>query len=251
MRFGGKKAIVTGGASGIGRSEALLFAREGADIAIMDINSGGAEKVAEEVRTMGRKGLAIKADVSIYTQVKEVMAKIREEFGRVDILVNNAGGYDPPVYFHEMDREYWSSTLSVHVDGAFNCTRCVIESMIHQRSGRIINTSSVVGLTGAATYVHYSAAKAAIIGFTKALAREVALFGITVNAIAPGIINTPRLRDYSGEAIEKILEEYRLGTLVGRLGEPEDIAALCAFLASDEASFITGQVISSNGGFYM
>lgn len=247
MRFRDRKAIITGGASGMGRSEGLLFAREGADIAIIDIDSKGAEEVARQVQELGRKALVLIADVADYSQVSKVVNRAIEGFGKVDILVNNAASYDPLVTLAEMTKEQWDKTLDIHVDGTFNCTRCVIGKMIAQRWGRIINISSVVGLTGAEEMVHYSAAKAGIIGFTKALAREVASLGITVNAVAPGVIDTPRLKPYP----PGIMEHWVKLTPVGRAGTPEEIAALCAYLASEEASFITGEVVSINGGYYM
>jgi 3-oxoacyl-[acyl-carrier protein] reductase len=251
MRLKGKIALITGSASGIGKGTALMFAKEGADLILNDINLARAEEVAQQVRKIGRKALTLMADVSHRVEVDEMLKKGLEEFQKVDILVNNAG-YAQLVPFSQMDPEDWDRMFAVHVKGAFNCTRGLIQLMIEQKYGRIINISSVAAY-GEEMAVHYSAAKAALIGFTKSLAKEAAPFGITVNAIAPGLIDTPILKatELNKETADRIIDHFRKRTVVGRIGQPEDIAAACTYLASDEAGFVTGQVISPNGGYYM
>ena len=180
-----------------------------------------------------------------------MIRQAQEAFGKVDILVNNAG-HGHGALFHEMNLEDWNRIFAVHVGGAFNCTRGLINQMMENKWGRIINMSSVAA-NGEAGHVHYSAAKAALNGFAKALAKEVGAFGITVNAVAPGLIETPifQTMGISQEQIEMAYDHYLPLTVVNRIGKPEDIAAACLYLASDEASFVTGQVISPNGGYYM
>lgn len=246
MKFKGKVAAVTGGGGGMGRSISLEFAKEGADIAILDLVPGNAEKLANQVRDLGRKAIALKVDVADFQAVNDSINRVYQEFKRIDILIN-AAGYAQYVPFAEMTEEMWDASIGTHLKGTFNATRAVIRGMTSQRSGRIISISSVAGVTGTPKGCHYSAAKAGVIGFTKALAKEVAPLGITVNAIAPGAIDTPFL-----DAVARdLLEMYIKATPVGRLGKPEEIAALCLYLASEEASFITGQVININGGFYI
>lgn len=246
MQLEGKIAIITGSGSGIGRGTSLKFAKEGADVVVSDVDVEKAEKVADEVKNLGRKALAYKVDVTNSSEVDNMVKKTLEEFKRVDVLVNNAGIAEE-VSFTKMTKHQWDRMFDVHCGGAFNCTRAVLQQMIDQKYGRIISISSIAGLTGERTLVHYSAAKAAIVGFTKALAREVAAHGVTVNAIAPGLIDTPMARGASSELLSGIFQ----GTLIGRWGRPEDIAAAIVYLASEEASFVTGQVISLNGGLYM
>jgi 3-oxoacyl-[acyl-carrier protein] reductase len=251
MRLTGKVALVTGAGSGIGRATALAFAREGADLVVNDLYPKSARTVATEVNATGRKALPVQADVSERVAVDEMIRRALDEFGQVDILVNNAG-HGHGSLFHEMDPEDWDRILAVHLGGAFNCTRGLIKQMMENKWGRVINMSSVAA-NGEASYVHYSSAKAALNGFAKALAKEVGSFGITVNAVAPGLIDTPifQAMGVSREEIETAFEHYLPLTVVGRVGQPEDIANACLFLASEEASFVTGQVISPNGGYYM
>jgi len=228
-----------------------MFAQEGADLIINDINLDGAQEVADQIRGMGRRATPVKADVSNKAEVDQMVSRALEEYGRVDILINNAG-YAQVIPFQEMKPEDWDRMFAVHVKGAFYCTQGLIGKMMERRNGRIINISSVAAY-GEELLVHYSAAKAALIGFTKALAKEVASYGITVNAIAPGIIDTPILKsaELTKEIADRIVSHFQEHTLVGRVGQPADIAAACLYLASDEASFVTGQVISPNGGYYI
>ncbi|MGH7820338.1 MAG: SDR family NAD(P)-dependent oxidoreductase [Candidatus Binatia bacterium] len=240
-----KNAVVTGGASGIGRAISLRLAREGSNVAIWDLDAGKAAEVAAEVTDLGRRALALTVDVASFDAVEAAAARVRKELGAVSVLVNDAGfGEIAPLA--RMTESQWDRMIAVHLKGTFNCTRVMIEDMIAARFGRVVSISSVAGLKGAAGFVHYSAAKAGILGFTKALAFELGSSGITVNAIAPGLIDTPILRGASvqDETIAAIVRQ----TPVGRIGKPEDIAACCAYIVSEEASFLTGQVLSPNGG---
>jgi 2-hydroxycyclohexanecarboxyl-CoA dehydrogenase len=249
MTLIGKVAVVTGGASGIGRSICLRLARDGADIAIFDLNRSGAQATAQDVMQLGRRTAAIDVDVSSAANVAEALAAVRRQLGPVQILVNDAGicEYAP---FLQMSEAMWDRMIAVHVKGAFYCARGVIPDMQTAGWGRIINLSSVAGLSGGGPgLVHYATAKAAIIGFTKSLACEVGPAGITVNAIAPGLIDTPLVR--AAKVPEEILQRLATETPVRRLGLPDDIAAACVYLVSPDASFLTGQVISPNGGAYL
>ncbi len=247
MNLKGKSALITGAGSGMGRAMAHLFAQRGAGIVICDKDLSSAEMVKGQVSGLGARAIAIQADVSNPEQVNAMVKAAFNEFPRIDILVNNAGIGSDLVPFRRMTYEQWDRMIAVHLYGTFNCTRGVIEKMIAQKQGRVINMSSVNGLMGETLAVHYSAAKAAIIGFTKALAKEVAHHGITVNAIAPGVIGTPMIDKLGAQVVDSLIKTIP----VGRKGKPEEIAHLAAFLASDHASYITGQVISPNGGSYM
>jgi NAD(P)-dependent dehydrogenase (short-subunit alcohol dehydrogenase family) len=252
MSLTGKNAVVTGGASGIGRGICLRLARDGANVAILDINQIGTTAVAAEVAALGRKAVVCQADVANRAQVHAAIERVHQELGAIEILVNDAG-IGKFVLLSEMSEEAWDEMIAIHLKGAFNCTKAVVHDMIDAKWGRIVNISSTAGLGGAAGLVHYSAAKAGIIGFTKGLAAELGPLGITVNAIAPGLIDTPiLLRDgvLSGR-MQKFKEITANRAPVRRNGVPDDIAAACAYLASEEASFFTGQVISPNGGMYM
>jgi 2-hydroxycyclohexanecarboxyl-CoA dehydrogenase len=252
MNLAGKNAVVTGGASGIGRGIALRLAREGANVAILDLNSAGAEKVAAAIAVLGRKSAAWQTDVANRAQVNASIERVRKELGPIHILVNDAG-IGKFVLLSDMSEEAWDEMIAIHLKGTFNCTKAVVQDMIDAKWGRVINISSTAGLGGAAGLVHYSAAKAGIIGFTKGLAAELGPMGITVNAIAPGLIDTPiLLKDgaLSGR-MQKFMQITANRAPVRRNGAPEDIAAACAYLASEDASFFTGQVMSPNGGMYM
>jgi len=242
----GRIALITGGGSGIGRGIGQVFARAGAQIIINDIELERASNVAAELRQLGIKAIPIKADVADTDQVNRMVEEALREFGKVDILVNNAG-IGKGVLFSQMSKEEWDRMFAVHVGGAFNCTRALITSMMNHQWGRIINISSVAGLTGEKGLVHYSAAKAALLGFTKGLAREVAKYNITVNAIAPGLIDTPLAATMREDLRERLVQL----SLVKRPGIPSDIAYACLYLASEEANFLTGQIISPNGGLYL
>jgi len=241
--------VVTGGASGIGRAIVLRLARDGADVAILDVDVAGAERIAREVTANGRRALAVETDVAASAGVGGSVERVRGELAPVTLLVNAAGiaSFVPLLQMTEGD---WDRLIAVHLKGTFNCTRAVLPDMIAARWGRVVSIASVAGLNGGGPgLAHYAAAKAGIIGFTKAVALEMAGFGITVNAIAPGLIDTPLL-DRSGmprEVRDRIVQQIP----VGRIGAPDDIAAACAYLVSEDASFVTGQVLSPNGGGYL
>jgi 2-hydroxycyclohexanecarboxyl-CoA dehydrogenase len=200
---------------------------------------------------LGRKAVACQADVANRAHVQAAIDRVRQELGPVHVLINDAG-IGKFVLLAEMSEENWDEMIAIHLKGAFNCTKAVVQNMIDAKWGRIVNISSVAGLGGAAGLVHYSAAKAGIIGFTKALAQELGPMGITVNAIAPGLIETPILqRDgVITPRMQKFIEMTAKRAAVRRNGVPEDIAAACSYLVSEEASFFTGQVVSPNGGMY-
>jgi 2-hydroxycyclohexanecarboxyl-CoA dehydrogenase len=249
MGLKGRTAIVTGGASGIGRAIALRLAREGCNVAIWDRDISAARRVVAEIAglELGRRMLAVEVDVASFADVETAVDRVRREVGKVSILVNDAG-YGEIVPLAQMTEDQWDKMIAVHLKGTFNCTRAVIADMIDARWGRVVSISSVAGLRGASGFVHYSAAKAGIAGFSKALALELGSSGITVNAIAPGLIDTPILKTSSmrEETIAAIVRQ----TPVGRIGAPDDIAACCAYIVSEEASFLTGQVLSPNGGMH-
>lgn len=246
MILNGKVAIITGGGRGIGRVIALLFAKHGASLVIADINGEQAQATAGEIQSLGQKSLALRIDVSQLKEAERLGEATMSTFGRVDILVNNAG-ITRDGLFLRMKEDDWDSVLAVNLKGVFNCSKAVIRSMSKQRSGRIINLASVVGLTGNAAQANYAASKAGVIGFTKTLAREFGSRGICVNAVAPGYIDTEMTRSLP----EKTKEEFLKDIPLGRMGTPEDVAEVVLFLASDASGYITGQVVSVNGGLYM
>ena len=246
MKFEGKKAVVIGGGGGMGRAICCEFAKEGADVAVVDLVLENAETVAKQVRDLRRKAIALKVDVADFQAFHDCINTVYKEFKRIDILVNGAG-YGDLVPFAEMSEETWDRSIATHLKGTFNATRAVINGMISQHSGRIISISSIGGVTGTPNHCQYAAAKAGVIGLTKALAKEVAREGITVNAIAPGAIETPFVKDVPQSTVDMIMK----ATPVGRWGTSEEIAALIVYLASDEAGFVTGQVININGGYYI
>ena len=238
MKLENKVAIVTGGANGIGRAIVLRLAQEGADVVIPDIDLEGASKVVQEIEAVERRGLAIKTDVSKSEEVKAMAKTALDKFGKVDILVNNAGGSERGrrCLFKDSTEEVWDYVIGINYKGILNCCRAVINHMINRRSGKIINIASLSGLIGSIKMVDYSSAKGGIIGFTMALAKEVAPYGINVNAVSPGGTLTP------GRLLNPdTLEESEKRTGLGRLAKPEEMAAMVAFLASEDANFITGQ----------
>ncbi|UOE75809.1 SDR family NAD(P)-dependent oxidoreductase [Parageobacillus thermoglucosidasius] len=265
----GKVAVVTGASRGLGRADALALAEAGADVVITDIliesdeESRGmaqkygplaqvmqstkvvyAEKTAKEIQAMGRRSFAIKMDVTDREQVKEVFARVKEEFGSIDILVNNAGTLDHISQIEKQNDDLWDRDLNVNVTGAYNCTKAVWPYMKEQGWGRIINMSSVAGTLGGFGQASYSATKGALLSFTKSMALEGARYGITVNAIIPGIINTEAFRMGNPKMNERMIQR----TAFKRPGEPEDVANAIVFLCSDKAKYITGIGLNVSGG---
>ncbi len=247
MGLNGKKAIVTGGRRGIGRAIVEVLAQRGADVLMADRNLEECVVVAEEISlATGQRIIPASVDVTDATQTRSMIELAQKEFGRIDILVNNAG-VTRDTLIMRMEEEDWDVVIDTNLKGVFNCSKAVIRSMMKQRFGRIINISSVSGLAGQVGQTNYSASKAGVIGFTKALAREVASRQITVNAVAPGFVPTALTNDLPEELKEAMMKL----TPLGRWGKPEEIAYAVAFFASDEAAYITGQVLSVDGGMMM
>ncbi|MGD8604082.1 MAG: 3-oxoacyl-[acyl-carrier-protein] reductase [Anaerolineales bacterium] len=243
----GKCALVTGGARGIGRSIVQLLAQRGAEVAIADVLIDEAKQTAAEIsQSSGQRILALPLDVRQTEAAKAVVDQVIAELGKLDILVNNAGVTRDDLIMR-MGEEDWDLVLDVNLKGAWNCAKAVVRPMMKQRSGRIINLTSVSGLAGQAGQSNYSSSKAGLVGLTKSLARELASRNITVNAVAPGLIPTPLTEDLPQDLKDALIEAIPLG----RLGTTQEIAAAVVFLASDEAAYITGQVLSIDGGMVM
>ena len=240
----GRVAVVTGGASGIGEAIVRALCRDGFSVAI-NYNSSEAQALAlaSELSVNGSNVITIKADVSSSSDVNKMMETVKEELGTPEILINNSGIAQQKL-FTDITDEDWNRMIEVNLTGVFNTCRAVLPFMIHEKKGRIINISSMWGQVGASCEVHYSAAKAGVIGLTKALAQEVAPSGITVNCVAPGAVDTKMMSSFSAEDKAALCEEIPLG----RIGDAEEIAETVAFLVSDKSSYITGQVIGVNGG---
>jgi len=241
MDLSNRVAIVTGSARGIGRAIALKLAEVGATVVVNDVDE--AEPVAEEVRAMNRQSLAVLANVSLSSDVATLVDTTISNYGRVDILVNNAGIARDQLLLRMSDED-WDEVLNVNLKSVFLCTRAVLRHMIKQRWGRIVSISSIVGIVGNAGQANYASAKAGIIGFTRTIAREVASRGITVNAIAPGFIDTKMTQQLEENQRQELMRRIPLGYL----GSPRDVAEAVAFLASEEARYITGQVLNVDGG---
>ena len=235
-------AVITGSARGIGAATAALFADMGYNV-VINYNTSEAEALELQKR-LGEKTIAVKADVSTPEGAKLLFSEAKKAFGTVDVLVNNAGVAQQKL-FTDITQADYDRMFDCNVRSVFNCCQCALPDMIHNKYGRIVNISSMWGIKGASCEVHYSASKAAVIGMTKALAREVAPSGITVNCIAPGVIDTPMNRGFDEETMNALRDE----TPVGRIGTPEDIAGAVAFFADERSGFITGQVLGVDGGF--
>lgn len=263
LGLAGKTVVVTGGASWIGRGIVLSFAKEGSSIVIADIDEVQAEKTADLARKQGGRVLVIRTDVTKPEQCEAMIKKTLDELGRLDVLVNNAGGSAKFCLFVQKSKETSVKEMDVNYWGTFNCTRAVIEYMIAQKRGRIVNLGSDAGRVGVVAQVNYAAAKGAVISFTKALALEVGRYGINVNAVCPGAVFPESITEEMGEssawreagAIDEFTPEMRAKWIkaypLRRLGKPENIANMVVFLASDAADWITGQAISVDGGIVM
>lgn len=250
MKLKDKAVLITGGGSGLGREMALVFAREGARVGVNDVRPEAAQNVTTEVERAGGRAQALIADVADSAAVKRMFAEFIGAFGTIDVLINNAGigrvrpGSEATPTVEKTDED-WHRMLATHLDATFYCTREALKTMIPNRSGRIINLGSIVGLTGIEMAADYGAAKGGIISFTRCVAREVVRHGILVNCIAPGFIETPMTAPLSPELRKAVIAR----TPIGRFGEPRDIAAAAPFLACEDSSFMVGQVISPNGGY--
>lgn len=240
----GKKVIITGGSRGIGRALCDVFAREGADIAFnYNVSDERAAATLDRIHSFGREGFAFKASVTDRPAINRMVRQIVEKFERIDILVNNAA-INRGDNFATMTERAWDEVIDTNVNGLFNVTKPVYKQMLRQRSGNILNLSSIGALRALPTAVHYATSKAAVIGFTKCLSREASAFGVTVNAIAAGIFDT----DLSDALPDRLLEMHRLWCAKGRRGHPEELAELAAFLVSDKNSYMIGEVLTIDGG---
>ncbi len=246
MSLQGKVAIVTGGAQGIGRAIAEGLAEDGADIVVADLDPARSEDAVATIQKLGRRALSVKVNVADWDDAKAMSDQVMKEWGRIDILVNNAGITRDGLLLR-MKEEDWNLVLQVNLNGTFHCTKAVLLPMTKQRFGRIVNIASIVGAMGNVGQANYSASKAAVMGFTKTVAREYASRAVTVNAVAPGFIDTAMTQGLPAEVKEALQKQIPLG----RLGLPSDIAAAVRFLVSDAASYITGQVLHVNGGMLM
>lgn len=247
MDLTGKSAIVTGGSLGIGTAAALKLAHAGADVAInYRKHKEEAEKVVREITKMGRKGLAVQADVSSFADAENMVKKVIDEFGKIDILVNNAGiNWDGVIW--KMEENQWDTVIDINLKGYFNYIRAVAPIFREQKSGKIVNVTSINGIRGKFGQSNYSAAKAGNIGLTKTVAKELGKYGINVNAVAPGLIETDMIKNAPESVREKAIEEITLK----RIGKPEEVAEVIAFLCSEESRHITGEVIKVDGGQYI
>jgi 2-hydroxycyclohexanecarboxyl-CoA dehydrogenase len=249
MSLAGKIVVVTGAASGIGLATAQRFARDGAKVAIWDVDEAGAKRAAAELVAAGAKAISSRVDVSNRAQVDAAVERVHAELGPVQILVNNAGITDF-CSFMEMTEEKWDRVMSINLKSMLVCTQAVLPDMLAAKWGRVINISSSSAQTGSARMTAYAASKGGVIAFTKALAQELAPTGITVNNIPPGFVDTPMLRNEGVAGMGVGVEAVAARSPMGRAGRPENIAAACAFLASDDADYITGHTLSVNGGRY-
>ncbi len=246
MKLKGKTAFITGGAAGIGKEIALTLARQGADCIICDVNEELLNQTAAEIEGLGVKSMPIVLNVCSTDDCEQAVNKIIDKFKKIDILINNAGITRDGLLIRMKEAD-WDAVLSVNLKGAFNCTKAVVKPMMKQRSGAIVNMASIIGIMGNAGQVNYAASKAGLIGLTKSVAKEVATRNIRVNAIAPGFIETKMTHVLSDDVKQAMLNQIPLG----KFGTPQDVANLVVFLVTDDSNYITGQVISINGGMLM
>ncbi len=240
----GRVAVVTGGAQGLGKADALALAQEGADVAICDLNLQGAEEVVSQVKALGRKSAAFELDISEYDNVQETFSRIKNDMGAIGILINNAAKMSTMAQMKDMTKEMWDSDLGINLSGAFHCIKAVWDDMNENKYGRIVNMSSVAGLMGGFGQTVYSAAKSGILGFTKSLALEGARNNIRVNCVAPSIVVTPAFNAIPEDYQKRMAERIPLK----RLGEANEVGDLIVFLVTEKSSFITGQCIPVTGG---
>ena len=246
MDFRGQKALITGSGSGIGKSLALLMADLGADIAVNDISEENGMQTVSEIKEKGRNAIFSNANVVEETDVRELFETITQEFGSIDILVNNAG-ITKDALLSDMSVEQWDQVMEVNLRGVFLCSKFAAKMMSEKKRGKIVNLSSASGLMGNVGQVNYAASKGGVVAITKTLAKELSRYGITVNAVAPGYIRTPMT-----QAVPEKVEKFLISQIpLRRAGEPVEVANAIAFLASDMADYITGQVLSVNGGIYV
>ena len=238
-----KVALITGGGQGIGKEISILFAQQGADIAVFDLNQEALDKTTTEIMALNREGLGLSVDVSKFNEVQEAIQKVVDKFGKISILVNNAG-ITRDALILRMREEEWDAVLDINLKGVFNCTKGVSKIMLKQREGKIVNISSIIGIRGNVGQANYAASKAGIIGFTKSVAQEFASRNIQVNAIAPGFIQTEMTEKMSEASKQAIINQIPSR----RLGEKRDVANLALFLASKNSDYINGEVIRVDGG---
>ncbi|MCP4671509.1 MAG: 3-oxoacyl-ACP reductase FabG [Desulfobacula sp.] len=247
MKLEGKKAIVTGGSRGIGRAIALMYAKEGADVLVnYHSNDAAAKDTVAEIEKLGRKGVAVAADVADYTSAQNMVDECVKQLGGVDIVVNNAGVSKPSMLL-KMKEEDWDAIIDIHLKAAFNTTQAAGRYMKEKKYGKIINVISTAGIFGTIGQINYASAKAGIIGFTKSASRELGRYGINVNVICPGITKTEMTGKLQTD--EKLKKIYESRIQLGRFAEPEEVAPAFVFLASDDASYITAQVLGVDGGY--
>lgn len=247
MLLDGKTALVTGGSRGIGREIALQLAKEGAGVAVnYSGNESAAEETARMIREFGGKAMIVRADVSDFEAAERMVKEVADAYGRIDILINNAGITRDNLLLRMKEAD-WDAVLNTNLKGVFNCTKAVTKIMMKQRSGKIVNMTSVIGLSGNAGQANYAAAKAGVIGFTKSMAKELANRGICVNAVAPGFIDT----DMTANLPEQMKDDALKKIPLAKLGSPGDVAGAVMFLVSDAASYITGQTLNVDGGMVM
>lgn len=246
MRLKDKVAVITGGARGIGKETALLFAREGARVVICDVDAQAGQAALEEIKACGVGALFYKVDVTNRSEVAAMVDGAVQKFGRIDILINNAG-ITQDGFLTKLTEEQWDRVVDINLKGVFNCSQAVAQVMLNQGRGKIINASSVVGVYGNIGQTNYAATKAGVIGMTRSWAKELGKKGINVNVVAPGFIVT----DMTSKVPEKVLDLMRDRTPLGRLGQPKDIANAYLFLASDEADYVNGAVLSVDGGLVL